>query len=945
MNIFPNSTDGKAPSCTPLHVHPIVRPLWKNLRKIFLPTAALALCSTCAIAGEASLRLANVFGPSMVLQREMPVPVWGWADPQSEITVSFKDQKKTGHADADGRWQIVLEPMPADGKPQTLQVTSAGAEVKADNILVGDVWICAGPGYQRNIGAVGNAKEEIAKAKFPQVRILRPDMYKSSVPVADIPLPASWVAVSPETIGEYAITWYFARELHAASGVPVGLILANNNSAGQVRDWFAWNYDPQDKAQDAALHNLAEKLPQDMSRVRNWLFQQQRRKPSDPDSLLLFPSYINYELYGTNPNFDGPYPITGNSSGYNAGIYPLLPMAVRGVVFQSEFDAKSFTAPEDLSKVVTSWRNAWGRPGLPFILPEPNAKHARSEQITVSLEKAVILPNARKAPKPATFLEQKSEPYWQTIASAAKDFPKEDPAPAPIQVAWAKAVPLKMEEAPTRRALETPSIFGDNMVLQAGLPVKVWGWAEPGETVSVTVAGQTQEAQANEHDRWEVIFPPIQATDAPQTMTVKTKTETLTFGNVLVGEVWLNSGQSNAGFGMKSTLGFDEEKPKANHPTIRYFLSTRTSAMLPNHSNIGKWVVVTPDTVGMMSGISYYFARSIQNELHVPVGMIESSHGGSTIISWMSETALASSPKFAALMADLAKIRDEYSNNLPLIQKSLKLWADDAAKNAEMGRPVFPFPIDAHSLRPFYSFNVQNPMSRRGSMFYNGMIYPTMGYSLRGVLWDQGEADGGKTDIYDDLMNAMVADWRKSWGLDFPFYYVQMPARKGDGGLCNMWDAQTRALAKIPKSGLIVSNDLSEPGTKYEVHPRDKKNVGERFARLALSRTYGVKGIVDSSPMMLSVAREANRVAVTFSTPGEGLKTRDGKPSDSWEIAGTDGKYMPATAEISGATVTVSAVGVTEPASVRLGWKSDSNCNLVNSAGLPALPFQATIGK
>jgi sialate O-acetylesterase len=191
-------------------------------------------------------------------------------------------------------------------------------------------------------------------------------------------------------------------------------------------------------------------------------------------------------------------------------------------------------------------------------------------------------------------------------------------------------------------------------------------------------------------------------------------------------------------------------------------------------------------------------------------------------------------------------------------------------------------------------------------------------------------------------MATMVADWRTQWGQAFPFYFVQMPARKGDG-LPSMWDAQTRALARIPNSGMIVCNDIAEPGTRFEVHPRDKKNVGERLARLALVRTYGVKGILDASPMMHSVTRDGGRVIVTFSTPGEGLKTRDDKPSDSWELAGADGNYVAARAEISGDKVIVSVDGVDQPASVRLGWKSDSNCNLINSAGLPAMPFSSAV--
>jgi sialate O-acetylesterase len=189
-------------------------------------------------------------------------------------------------------------------------------------------------------------------------------------------------------------------------------------------------------------------------------------------------------------------------------------------------------------------------------------------------------------------------------------------------------------------------------------------------------------------------------------------------------------------------------------------------------------------------------------------------------------------------------------------------------------------------------------------------------------------------------MEGMVADWRKSWGYDFPFFFVQMPAVKARPGLPQMWEAQTRAMNRIPNSGMIVCNDISDG----DVHPADKKNVGERLARLALVRTYGVKGVLDSSPFWKKAEREGHRVVVTFSPVGEGLQTRDGKSPDAWEIAGADGKFVAATAVISGDRVVVSAPGVHAPEHVRLGWNGESNCNLVNSAGLPAMPFSTTVG-
>ena len=293
-------------------------------------------------------------------------------------------------------------------------------------------------------------------------------------------------------------------------------------------------------------------------------------------------------------------------------------------------------------------------------------------------------------------------------------------------------------------------------------------------------------------------------------------------------------------------------------------------------------------------------------------------------------------------------MREESQAALPLVVESVRAWVADTRKNAALTRPVAPFPIDASSVRPFYTSFLQNPMERRGSMFYNTMIYPAIGYGLRGMLWNQGEADTSSLSsgpaIYDDLMAAMVADLRKSWGTDLGFYYVQMPAIKDRAGMLAMWQSQTRALAKIPHSGMSISNDISEAARgEAGIHPRNKKAVGERLARLALVRTYGVKNLIDSSPLMQTVERHGAQVVVTFASAGTGLKTRDGKPSDWWEIAGDDGKFVKAEAVIAGAQVTVSAAAVPLPSQVRLGWKEDSDCNLVNSDDLPAMPFSAAV--
>ena len=923
------------------------------------PLGTLALAALVSLAtvvpGRAAeaLRFATCFGPEMVLQRGMPVPIWGWADPQAEVTVSFgeragdaaaRSQRKATRADGDGRWRVVLDAMPAAAASHELRAESAGEAVVASDVVVGDVWLCAGPGIPRSMSGLRRPEPELAKATHPGVRILRPDSYTSIVPVADIPAPAEWVPVSPERIGPFSVAWYFGRELHLAEDVPVGLIFVNR--AGMPREWIAWKHDPTDGSQRHALEQVRKQLPRDIERAESWLFQMARRRgEADPVDLLLFPCHIPFSFYNVHPAYGAEYPIGFKSFiTFNACVGPLVPMAIRGVLFNCEFDEPRPVAADELERVVRSWREAWGRPGLPFVLAEPVTKRRQAASVHAAIAEAIALPAVSRAPAPVAFSEQDSEAYWKSLAAVAGQLPQELGAAVPPLEAWPAPTPVEARPAPSRRPLEAAHVFGDGMVVQRDRPIRIWGWCEPGERVGVSFAGETAEATTDAAGRWQVVLEARGASASAAELSIATATERLSFGEVVIGEVWVNSGQSNAGFVMSATLGFEEERPKATNRAIRCFFNAKAADVLPQRRNLGEWRVLSPETVGRMSGMGYYFARAINDELGVPVGIIEANHGGSTIFSWTTDAALASAPAFAELAAHRRQTREEALADLPLVERAVREWAAEARKNESLARPMMPFPIDASPVRPFYSAFLQNPMERRGCMFFNTMIEPMIGLGIRGVLWNQGESDGDKTAIYDDLMASMVADWRARWGDEFPFYFVQMPARKDSSGLLSMWQAQTRAVAKIPRSGMTVSNDVSEAGTPSEVHPRDKRTVGERLARLALVRAYGVEGMVAASPMMESVVRDGGRVAVTFSTPGAGLRTRDGKPADSWELAGADGRFVPATAEVAGARVVVTAAGVAEPAAVRLGWRSDSDCNLVNSAGLPALPFTAAVG-
>ena len=899
----------------------------------------LGLCT--ALYAQGSPRFANVFGDHQVLQRDMPVPVWGTAAPGEAVTVTFAGQAKTATADRDGRWRVTLDPMPANAEPRELIVQAPHASrLTLHDVLVGDVWLCAGAAGQFDRGTAWlykNAAKEVENASVPQVRLLRPDIYTSVLPVEEINA-ARWTAVAPEVIGMFPISWYFGRELNAAAGVPIGLIQVHRNSESTA-DWLAWKVDPKDGRQAQALEAMKAHLPENVAVAQRWLDAFRTWKPGEPLELVLPAVYLPFDFYGGyHPDFQGPYPFFNTrSKAYNFLIAPFSGMAVRGVVFLNEFGRRFMVSGQELVQIINSWREVWGRPELPFLMVPPIAQSELSGKADKALETVGVLPGVKVMGRENAEPGSTNVVFWQRVAAVAK----ETPIGALGTPSRNLPPPCALAVAPASSRFEVAAIFGDNMVLQAGKPVPVWGWGTPGAEVSVSFAGQTLKTAVNKEGEWRVVLKSLIAGTSPGVMTITsqegTQRESRSLTNALVGEVWLNSGQSNAGFALRATTGFAEEQPRANWPQIRYFMSWKTSSVLPLRRPHGQWVVVTPETAGAMPGQGYYFARLIHRELKMPVGIIEASLGGSTIFAWTSDRALAASPRLEKLCADRVRMRDKTIAELPACRDALERWIEGVSRNGQLERPMPYYPVNMGAIH-----YILKPMDDRGSELYNVMIYPLIGFALRGTLWNQGEADTGaglRADVYDELMVTMVADWRQSWADPFPIYFVQMPAIKGRNGMTQIWEKQTLAMRRIPDSGMIVCNDIVDG----DIHPRNKKDVGERLARLALARTYNVKGIIDSSPFMKSVAREGRQVVVTFTPVGEGLRTRDGKASDSWEVAGRDGKFVPARAEIAGDRVVVSAESIAQPTAVRLGWSSDSNCNLVNSAGLPAMPFTATI--
>lgn len=436
-----------------------------------------------------------------------------------------------------------------------------------------------------------------------------------------------------------------------------------------------------------------------------------------------------------------------------------------------------------------------------------------------------------------------------------------------------------------------PAIFSDHVVLQRQQAVPVWGWADPGEEITVACAGQTASCKAGADGRWRVALAPL-AEPGPHELVVSGKASTLRLKDVLVGEVWVCSGQSNMQWTVSASANAQEEAAAANYPKIRMFTVQRRTAETPQDDCTGTWAVCDPQTVPQFSAVGYFFARHLHRELNVPVGMINSSWGGTPAESWISRKALES---------------------VPALRPLLERWE----KNPDKKTPWRP------------------------ACLYNGMIAPLVPYAMRGAIWYQGESNVGRAYQYRILMPLLIADWRRAWGQgDFPFGMVQLaPYRYGPAGeiaCAELREAQTLTMQNTPNVGMAVTMDIGNP---KDIHPKNKQEVGRRLGLWALAKVYG-RDLIYSGPIYKSMTVEGNKVRISFDHCGSGLATRDGKPPSHFAVAGADQKFYPAQATLDGNTVVVHSPQVSQPVAVRYAWKDDAEPNLMNREGLPASPFR-----
>ena len=486
-----------------------------------------------------------------------------------------------------------------------------------------------------------------------------------------------------------------------------------------------------------------------------------------------------------------------------------------------------------------------------------------------------------------------------------------------------------------------PNIFGDNMVLQQGMAVPVWGWADPGEVVTVLFAGQTRQATADAAGKWSLKLDALQATSTPSEMTVSGKNR-IVYKNVVVGEVWFCSGQSNMEFRVRDSDNAQQEMAAANLPMIRHFQAPRIVASAPGKNVNAHWSVTTPQNVGNESAIAFYFGRTLHQALKVPVGLINCSWGGTRIEPWTPLCGFEGTPKLEGI---LKRVRTsipgtpEHTDAYTKYAEAMKGWLNTSRAEFDAGKALTPPPaFPADLTLPSQPNNPQEP-----TVLFNGMVAGLVPFAIRGAIWYQGCSNMGEGMLYRTKTEALVKGWRKVWGQgDFPYYLIQLaPFNYGGNGkaLPGIWEAQAAVPAAIPNTGYVVINDV---GNFHDIHPRNKQTPGRRLAEQALARTYGVKGIEWSGPVFQRIAVEGSAIRVFFDH-AKGLKTRDGAAPNWFELCGPDGQFVQATAKIDGETVVIRAAEIEQPVGMRFAWDHSASPNLVNAAGLPTGAFRSSV--
>jgi sialate O-acetylesterase len=476
--------------------------------------------------------------------------------------------------------------------------------------------------------------------------------------------------------------------------------------------------------------------------------------------------------------------------------------------------------------------------------------------------------------------------------------------------------------------LSLPALFSDNMVLQAGSDAACWGWAAAGDSLKIEFLPEGSSpliasARADAGGRWETRLPALTAGQNGVLVISSSSGEKKQISNVLVGEVWLASGQSNMAFDVKRSATFPVAHPEESFPEIRLFKIGPTESAEPRKDVKGAWVVATPQSAGNFSAVAWFFGAYLQRELNVPVGLIQSAWGGTPIETWISPDEMA---KFPSEAAQLNRAYEKKAAAFPDEERRYTTLLGEW-KRAASGR-TDPAP------KPPEKPRIQNTPSR----CYNGMIHGLEPYTMRGILWYQGESNAGRPEPYRKLFPALVTSWRESFRQpDLFFFYVELagyakPENK-EGGWARIRESQESVLA-LPNTGVATAIDV---GDANDIHPKNKQPVGERLALLALGESYRKPGL-HQSPQFRNAEVEGAKIRVSLDH-ATGLRSRTPE-IQSFAIQGKDGVWLDAQASIEGEQVVVWNPHISEPRAVRYGWQSYPRISLENAAGLPLRPFR-----
>lgn len=473
--------------------------------------------------------------------------------------------------------------------------------------------------------------------------------------------------------------------------------------------------------------------------------------------------------------------------------------------------------------------------------------------------------------------------------------------------------------------LKLPALVGDHMVLQQNTEINLWGWASASEEITITTDWQTQPiiVIANEDGNWKTSIKTPSTDHQPHQITLEGNNK-IELHDILFGEVWLCSGQSNMFFPVgkqentwkTGVINYEDEVKAATQSQIRLFTVGLAASQTPKNEVEGRWQVCSPNSVYDFSAVAYFFGKNLYENLNVPIGLISSSWGGTRAEAWTSQEVLEENPDYLPILERFTDKQINYYRELKdYYQKSQKV--NKAETETQLKKPNY------------------GELNKDPYVLYNAMLHPLINYTIKGVTWYQGESNAQRAYQYRTLFPDMIQNWRSDWKQEqLPFYFVQIAPHHSQNP--EIREAQLMAYRSVKNTGIVVTTDIGNP---KNIHPENKQEVGRRLALWARSKTYGEKQIEYSGPLYRDFKVKKNKIQIYFDFAENGLQKK-GKQLTHFEIAGEDQKFYPAKAKIKGNTVIVSSAEVKKPVAVRFGWSKSPEPNLFNTAGLPASPFR-----